>query len=376
MSARVVFNHQLSNEMVISRPSESGRTVSGRGGFFAAPRTSLAAASVVRQSTRNRTSKANIPAATAAWQPAYSQNGQMMVDTSAADGGFKEWFATTLAVIDSREGLDKRKLDLAESAEIEDAQARCEREEEAGSIRFWFVKRDFVLQQQAVLPALQQLLRENPDALEKLHISRSELLSDAPRHESMLVVSHRWESKAAPDTHGEQLKQIHAHLRENTQLTHVWYDYWCMPQHPRRPGEQVEFDHMLWRMDWLFLRSNVLILLDISYLSRFWTQFEAWLSMQRLTPNGFEPERDPTRRCVIRTLHNANARLEKFLVDLWSLRTPQQACAILAAPDVLVTNQKDKDSQIQKIMDIIGALDSTISSPSRARGGKAPSLEA
>ena len=41
-----------------------------------------------------------------------------------------------------------------------------------------------------------------------------------------------------------------------------------MPQFPRLPGEQVEFDHMLWRMDWLFLFSNVLILLDISYLSR------------------------------------------------------------------------------------------------------------
>lgn len=30
----------------------------------------------------------------------------------------------------------------------------------------------------------------------------------------------------------------------------------------------------------LYLGTRVLVLADISYLSRFWTQFEAWLSMQ------------------------------------------------------------------------------------------------
>lgn len=68
--------------------------------------------------------------------------------------------------------------------------------------------------------------------------------------------------------------------------------------------------------------------------------------MQRLTLNGFKPEEDPCRRCAVRTLHNANAKLEKFLFELWATRSPEQACEILAAPDVLVTNQKDKDSQV------------------------------
>ena len=58
-------------------------------------------------------------------------------------------------------------------------------------------------------------------------------------------------------------------------LTAQQYDHWSMPQSPRSPREQVQFDHMLWRMDRLFLATPVLILLDLSYLSRFWVRDEA-----------------------------------------------------------------------------------------------------
>ena len=34
------------------------------------------------------------------------------------------------------------------------------------------------------------------------------------------------------------------------------------------------------QVNMLYLGTTVLILLDLSYVSRFWTQFEAWLSMQ------------------------------------------------------------------------------------------------
>ena len=37
---------------------------------------------------------------------------------------------------------------------------------------------------------------------------------------------------------------------------------------------------MLLNVNYLYLSMPVLILLDLSYQSRFWTQFEAWLSMQ------------------------------------------------------------------------------------------------
>ena len=42
------------------------------------------------------------------------------------------------------------------------------------------------------------------------------------------------------------------------------------------------------QVNMLYLGTTVLILYDLSYASRFWTQFEAWLSMQFATPNGLK----------------------------------------------------------------------------------------
>ena len=43
---------------------------------------------------------------------------------------------------------------------------------------------------------------------------------------------------------------------------------------------------MLKKVNWLYLGCSVLVLLDLSYLSRFWTQFEAWLSFQTIGTEG------------------------------------------------------------------------------------------
>ena len=47
-------------------------------------------------------------------------------------------------------------------------------------------------------------------------------------------------------------------------------DFWCMPQGKRTAAEKLAFDHMLSNINFLYLGCNVLILLDLSYLSRFW----------------------------------------------------------------------------------------------------------
>ena len=49
----------------------------------------------------------------------------------------------------------------------------------------------------------------------------------------------------------------------------------CMPQGSKKSVERFEFDEMLHNVNWLFLGARVLILLDLSYLSRFWTQARA-----------------------------------------------------------------------------------------------------
>ena len=75
--------------------------------------------------------------------------------------------------------------------------------------------------------------------------------------------------------------------REHPEIKHVWYDEWCMPQGKERtPPEVADFQRMLKQINFLYLGARVLILLDLSYLSRFWTQFEAWLSMQQPTSVG------------------------------------------------------------------------------------------
>ena len=122
-----------------------------------------------------------------------------------------------------------------------------------------------------------------------------------------------------------------------------------MPQGTRTAAEKVMFDWMLANVNLLYVGLNVLILLDLSTLSRFWTQFEAWLSMQMATVRGLEPAPEAARRCEIIPIHNANDAIKQQLIEMWSMRTPEEARAVLARPDVQVTTQMDKTIQLRKL---------------------------
>ena len=54
-------------------------------------------------------------------------------------------------------------------------------------------------------------------------------------------------------------------------------------------------------------------------------------------------------RVTIMTLHKLPASRGGVLVDEWSNKTPDEAHAILAGQDVIVTNQSDKDEQLAKL---------------------------
>ena len=103
----------------------------------------------------------------------------------------------------------------------------------------------------------------------------------------------------------------------------------------------------------LYLGTTVLILLDLSYVSRFWTQFEAWLSMQFATPNGLKSAIGTVNaRHHVVCIQNAASQAElytKALVDNWATKTPLEAYEFLSKPDVTVTNQSDKEGQLPKI---------------------------
>jgi hypothetical protein len=103
----------------------------------------------------------------------------------------------------------------------------------------------------------------------------------------------------------------------------------------------------------LYLTARVLILLDGSYASRFWTLTEAWCSMQTVTPKGLRPATEAERRYTISCIHNATAETTgKGLVDLVSKKTPNEMHGILEKPDVNVTNAKDKATMLPKILKI------------------------
>ena len=107
---------------------------------------------------------------------------------------------------------------------------------------------------------------------------------------------------------------------------------------------------MLKNVNLLYLGCSVLCLIDISYLSRFWTQFEAWLSMQAADSTGLHPAPKGRQRHTFKCIHNATKGNEdEKLRQMWATRKPAEAKELLAMPDVTVTNASDKETQLVKI---------------------------
>lgn len=68
--------------------------------------------------------------------------------------------------------------------------------------------------------------------------------------------------------------------------------------------------------------------------------------MQRGSSAGLRPASASERRCTIECIHNAKQGFEdKSLIETWATKTPAQAHAVLAAPDVMVTNLSDKEAR-------------------------------
>ena len=94
------------------------------------------------------------------------------------------------------------------------------------------------------------------------------------------------------------------------------------------------------------------MLVDLTYISRFWTQLEAWLALQRITPFGLRPDLRASRMHAM-PLYNATNGLIGCVYDMWATCTLSQALVVLQHPDVTVTNASDKDHQLARL----GALD-------------------
>jgi hypothetical protein len=212
---------------------------------------------------------------------------------------------------------------------------------------FYFLPSQLVLEcKTRSLPNMQAL--RDVGLLEKKNIKLIDAFNGIGIIKSILFVSHRWEEFGRPDVNGVQLQGIQEYLKFHPEIMWVWFDYSSMPQKidgidTRTLEEKAEFQLMLAAIADLYLTAHVLILLDGSYASRFWTLTEAWCSMQTVTSDGLNAAKDDERRYTISCIHNADVEHDaKGLVSKVATKTPEAMYGILASPDVNVTNAKDK----------------------------------
>ena len=251
-----------------------------------------------------------------------------------------------------------------EKVELEKAEAEVKAEEERGECTFCYVSADYVRASDATsLPNFQTLSK-----IDGAILRRTLKIDEAFRNgytADLLAVSHRWEDQSEPDGVGAQMREIKIYLAAHPEIVGVWYDFASMPQDERtaeerkagtKPdtrtaAEKVRFKHMLYNVNLLYLGCLVLSLVDISYTSRFWTQFEVWLGMQEGYADGLRAAPECRRRVTMVCIHNATTGDEDVkLRRMWEAVSPEQAHELLSKPDVTVTNQSDKEAQLPKIL--------------------------
>ena len=92
------------------------------------------------------------------------------------------------------------------------------------------------------------------------------------------------------------------------------------------------------------------MLYDNQYNGRFWPCVEFWSSLQVATPEGLLAEESGHRRtsfvCVASS-EGTEAEAQAFMERQWRHVTVEEAINRLLGPDLLVTNQKDKEVQVR-----------------------------
>ena len=199
---------------------------------------------------------------------------------------------------DKAKAADKAAADKAAADKVAEEKAAAT---EGMECSFWFVNADSLRRAwKPSLPMMQTLRTEEPHRLVQKTIGFVEGISGA--YKNILVVSHRWETPTDPDPTGAQALAVQAYLKAHPEINAVWFDFSSMPQgRNKTPRESAEFKEMLPNINLLYLTCSVLILMDRSYMNRFWTQFEAYLSMRAITSDGLTNALDPKARVTIKT---------------------------------------------------------------------------
>ena len=215
---------------------------------------------------------------------------------------------------------EKQTLSEADAEAVRKIEQQARKEDEEAYCTFEVLDKHQLmdLPEGALMPKYQDLKRDHPKMLVPFTISFAEACAGI-HVKKVLTISHRWMDPKLADVDGTQLTAIRKHLKEKGEdIEYIWMDFSCMPQGEEKTAAQIaDFRRMISQVNLLYLGTSVLILLDLSYLSRFWTQFEAWLSMQQATTgklcraSGFE------RRETIVTIYNGTPTAVKLLEEQW-----------------------------------------------------------
>ena len=171
---------------------------------------------------------------------------------------------------------------------------------------------------------LQELRASRPDWVIK-HTMKLEDACTGKYAEEFLGVSHCWETPGEPDPKGVQLQKLRQILREkrHQRVKYVFYDKSSLPQRcgdiVLTPAEKAEFQKMLPNINIIYLGAKVVIFLDETYLNRFWTGFEAWISYRRASVEGLTDCDLADLRVDVACIHGADARTASTLQEDLSL---------------------------------------------------------
>ena len=208
------------------------------------------------------------------------------------------------------------------------------------------------------------------------------MLSGALLNEhKVLTISYPWQGFGDPDSTNDRLDTVVAYLEEERpDIEYVWWDFLCVPQTTNIPDnttgkvehpypttyQKNDFDKLYFKMminqggvNLIYLGAYVLSIANALYIQRFWTQFEAWLSMQRTTERGLSSAvgSPSERRYKVVGVLNAKTDIQRLQIeDMWGTATPEEAHDKLKRNDVTVTNQKDKEFFLPKIKAINRAV--------------------
>ena len=101
------------------------------------------------------------------------------------------------------------------------------------------------------------------------------------------------------------------------------------------------------RRVWLLLSAEPLLLGLAAQ-----TQFEAYLSLRKVSTRGLSDTPATERRLTIRRVDNTPVEFERALLEAWASKTPDEARLVLISPGVIVTNQGDKLVQLEKLVQL------------------------